>query len=131
MGVDYLPHVNVQRVHYTELEEKIEPTEVEHAEAIEKDNAGHVTFEIGKYIAKSSEYLESSEIFEMFFKNLFKRRSWTFTGKFKELHQQHKDVRLEQDADAQEVEYVYQADYNYKKGDYYMSKVKKIEEGDE
>ena len=129
LNVDYLPQVNAKRVKLPKIE-NIEQTHAEYdekREELSRQNFINGALEIGKYVAKASDYLISDEMFAIFYETLFKKRNWTMSGVFKnkkkELEQQ--DIDIDQELLYKDLEFNYIADYNYNNFDnnFYMTRL--------
>lgn len=112
LKLDYDPMVNIQAIKIKQkTQEEMVQLEKEHAQYLENSKKVTGAFEIGKYVAKDSDYLQSLVLFEQFYQVLHKRRNWTFSGVFKELHKENKNVRFESMLENNAVEYIYKNTY--------------------
>lgn len=79
------------------------------------DKCDNAIFEITKYIAKDSNYLISNEVFITFYKALKGKRSYSFSGLFKDAKKMYKDGKLDYLKDNDEIEYIYKLWYVWDK----------------
>lgn len=63
--------------------------------SIPKNKVGDSILELSKYIAKDSDYLHSTEVFETFYNSLKGRRMLTYGGCFKDLLKEYEDGKLD------------------------------------
>src|SRR5699024_6041380 len=70
-------------------------------------------FEIAKYSAKDSDYLQNQKVFEVFYKALKGKRLIVFSGLFKEAMTKFKNGELDDYKDEDKTEYVYAIMYNW------------------
>ena len=71
------------------------------------------TAEIGKYVAKDSDYLHSPRVFKVFYESLKGVQRVTFGGVFAEMHKLFKDDKLDRYFPADETEYKWKVDYRW------------------
>jgi Plasmid rolling circle replication initiator protein and truncated derivatives len=130
LDVDYLPMVNIKKVKLRTIDDLTE-LEQEHAEytneEFEKQRLIDGAFEIGKYMAKSTDYLISDRMFHIFYENLFKRRNWTVSGIFRQLKKEAKENEVEilKEMLDKEIDFIHIVEYNYNNNDsnYYMTRL--------
>ena len=70
-------------------------------------------YEIAKYSAKDSEYLQNQNVFEVFYNALKGKRLIVFSGLFKEAMTKFKDGELDDYKDKDKTKYVYAIMYNW------------------
>src|SRR5699024_1254998 len=70
-------------------------------------------FEIAKYLAKDSDYLQNQKVFEVFYKALKGKRLIVFSGLFKDAMTKFKDGELDDYTDRDKTKYVYAIMYNW------------------
>ena len=70
-------------------------------------------YEIAKYSAKDSEYLQNQKVFEVFYNALKGKRLIVFSGLFKEAMMKFKDGELEDYKEKDKTKYVYAIMYNW------------------
>src|SRR5699024_10673332 len=69
-------------------------------------------FEIAKYSAKDSDYLQNQKVFEVFYKALKGKRLIVFSGLFKEAMTKFKNGELDEYREKDLTKYVYAIMYN-------------------
>lgn len=70
-------------------------------------------YEIAKYSAKDSEYLQNQNVFEVFYNALKGKRLIVFSGLFKDAMTKFKDGELDDYTDRDKTKYVYAIMYNW------------------
>ena len=93
MGDPSITQVKVQRVHKT------------------RGEGNSATAEIGKYVAKDSDYLHSPRVFKVFYESLKGVKRVTFGGIFAEMHKLFKADKLDRYFPADETVYKWAVDY--------------------
>src|SRR5699024_12638983 len=71
-------------------------------------------FEIAKYSAKDSDYLQKQKVFEVFYKALKGKRLIVFSGLFKEAMTKFKNGELDENKEKDLRKYVYEIRYTWR-----------------
>lgn len=84
--------------------------------------------EISKYVSKDSNYLFSTDVFQVFYAALKGKQYYTFTGVFKESHKLYKNNELDYLKEVDDVEYIYKVYYVWKNSNYSLKNILKLNE---
>ncbi|ECO1677986.1 protein rep [Peribacillus frigoritolerans] len=85
-----------------------------------RHNSKKEVAEVTKYSAKDSDYLQSPEVFETFYKALKGKRLIVYSGLFKDAMKLFKTGELDKYKDVDSTEYVYELLYTWGKSDYVL-----------
>lgn len=87
-------------------------------EKVGNKNGSSAVNEVAKYAAKDSDYLDSKEIFDVFYNALKGRQVLVFNGLFSVVNKAYKRKELDKFKDIDETEYTYMLLYKWGMGNY-------------